>query len=311
MVETAQSRSAPSSCELDVRRTSGHSGHGLAGRRTSAGLGISSTWVTLTAPCRRDVPTQSEPVSPPPMTTTRLPFGEDRAGRTDVVAGHTTVLLNEEIHREVNALEFAAGNRKVARNPRTHRQHHGVEVAQEVFAPDVGPHRHAGAESNAFAAHLLEPRIDDALLHLEVGDPVAEKTAEAIVALEENDVVAGAGKLLRRREPRGSRPDHGHALAATRARWLRGQRTVPEHLVRDRALDRLDRDRLVSQIEHARSFARRGTNSAGHLGEIVGREEPVGGLLQPPFVHQVVPFGDQVSERTALVAERDPAVHAA
>ena len=37
------------------------------------GVGIISSWVTLSAPCRIDVPMQSDPVSPPPITTTCLP----------------------------------------------------------------------------------------------------------------------------------------------------------------------------------------------------------------------------------------------
>ena len=36
-------------------------------------MGSSSNWVTEAAPCRFEVPTQSDPVSPPPMMTTCLP----------------------------------------------------------------------------------------------------------------------------------------------------------------------------------------------------------------------------------------------
>jgi len=42
----------------------------------SGGLGRISTCVTEAAPWRFEVPTQSEPVSPPPITTTRLPLAE-------------------------------------------------------------------------------------------------------------------------------------------------------------------------------------------------------------------------------------------
>ena len=40
---------------------------------STGGCGITSNWVTLTAPWRLLVPTQSEPVSPPPITMTCLP----------------------------------------------------------------------------------------------------------------------------------------------------------------------------------------------------------------------------------------------
>ena len=53
--------------------TRGHSGHGFPGARDAGGFGMISICVTLFAPCRLAVPTQSLPVSPPPMTSTSLP----------------------------------------------------------------------------------------------------------------------------------------------------------------------------------------------------------------------------------------------
>src|SRR5690606_30247534 len=51
------------------------------------------------------------------------------------------------------------------------------------------------------------PRTDPlVLLELEVGDAVAEQAADAIGALEDDDVVAGARELLRAGEP--GRPLH-------------------------------------------------------------------------------------------------------
>ena len=40
----------------------------------SGGLGRISNWIRLLQPCRMDVPTQSVPVSPPPMTMTSFPL---------------------------------------------------------------------------------------------------------------------------------------------------------------------------------------------------------------------------------------------
>ena len=66
--------SQPSSCEEEVFKIIGYVGHGINGVRASDGFGKSSNCVTDNAPCLLDVPTQSLPVSPPPMTTTCLPF---------------------------------------------------------------------------------------------------------------------------------------------------------------------------------------------------------------------------------------------
>ena len=52
----------------------GQSGHGVEGLKSFGGIGIISICITLFAPWRMAVPTQSEPVSPPPITMTLLSF---------------------------------------------------------------------------------------------------------------------------------------------------------------------------------------------------------------------------------------------
>jgi hypothetical protein len=73
LVSTAQSRSQPSSCEDEVRSFKGQSGQTSALFSCSGGLGRISSCVIDDAPCRFEVPIQSEPVSPPPITITCFP----------------------------------------------------------------------------------------------------------------------------------------------------------------------------------------------------------------------------------------------
>jgi hypothetical protein len=72
-VDTLQDRSHPSSWAVEVRRTLGQVGHGFVGTRSSGGFWRISICTIDFAPCRRLVPMQSDPVSPPPMTTTFFP----------------------------------------------------------------------------------------------------------------------------------------------------------------------------------------------------------------------------------------------
>ena len=74
LVETANSRAAPSSWLDEVRSLIGQYGHTSGLFSCSGGMGITSNCVTLLAPWRLLVPTQSLPVSPPPMTMTCLPL---------------------------------------------------------------------------------------------------------------------------------------------------------------------------------------------------------------------------------------------
>ena len=53
-------------------------------------------------------------------------------------------------------------------------------------------------EGHAFGLHLLDAALDEVLLHLEVGDAVAEQAARLRVFLIDMHVMAGAGELLRR-----------------------------------------------------------------------------------------------------------------
>ena len=54
----------------------------------------------------------------------------------------------------------------------------------------------AGAEDGALAAHLVEAPVEVLLLHLELGDAVAQQAADLVGALVDRDGVAGAGQLL-------------------------------------------------------------------------------------------------------------------
>ena len=104
--------------------------------------------------------------------------------------------------------------------------------------------------------------------------------------------------------------DDRHGLARLDLGRLGDDPALVPGPVDDAGLDLLDRDRVAVDPQHARGLARGRAELARELGEVVGRVEPV--ERGPPLVavDQVVPVGDQVAERTALMAERDAAVHA-
>ena len=77
VVEIAKSCSPPSLMAYERRYFIGHRGHGVrSSGRERGGSPSSSIWVTEAAPSRCALPTQSAPVSPPPITTTCLPAAE-------------------------------------------------------------------------------------------------------------------------------------------------------------------------------------------------------------------------------------------
>ena len=111
--------------------------------------------------------------------------------------------------------------------------------------------------------------------------------------------------------PAGPEPTTATVLpVATRGGCGRDPALVPGP-VDDLDLDLLDRDRVLVDAEHARGLARRRAQPAGELGEVVGGVQPLDRVVPVVAVDEVVPVGDQVAERAAVVAERDAAVHAA
>ena len=64
-------------------------------------------------------------------------------------------------------------------------------------------------------------------------------------------------------------------------------------------------------VQRAGGLARRRTDAAGEVREVVGRVRDLDRFLPVATVNQIIPVGNDVVHRTAVVAERDAAVHAA
>ena len=172
-----------------------------------------SNWWTEAAPWRCTVPRQSAPVSPPPMITTRLPAARDRGRRCRVGGVDRPVGQRQELHGLVDAGQLPAG---IGRSRATVAPTASTTAswAARISAAALSPaHRHPAHELGALGAHLLQPAVEEPLLHLELGDPVAEQAAGLVVALVDGDGVAGPGELLGGGQAGGPRTDHRHPPA--------------------------------------------------------------------------------------------------
>jgi hypothetical protein len=195
-----------------------------------------SSWVTESAPWRLEVP----------------------------------VLLGEELHRVVDAVELAAEDRQVAGGLGAAGHHQHVVVVQQPLDGNRHADLEVGAEDHAFSLHLRDAPVDQVLFHFEVGDAVAEQAANPVGLLEYGGLVAGAGQLLRAGETRRTRSHHRHPLAGAARRDLGRDPAFVPSAVDDLALDSLDGHRVVVDVERAGRLARRGANAAGELREVVG-----------------------------------------
>ena len=173
---------------------------------------------------------------------------------------------------------------------------------------------HVGAEPklDALRNELLDAPFDEPLLDLELRHSEADETAGRLVALVDDDVLARPRELLRAGEPGRPGADDGDAAAGLPSRRLRLDPAFAPAAVDDRQLDLLDRDGVtLVDLEHAGRLARSRAEPAGELGEVVRSVELLERLLPTVAIDEVVPVGDEVPDRTAVMTERDAALHAA
>src|SRR5690606_31947383 len=106
--------------------------------------------------------------------------------------------------------------------------------------------------------------------------------------------------------------DDGHPLAGLVVRRTRPDLTEFVGLVRNRLLDRLDRDRNVFQVERASFLAWRWADPAGPFRKIVGGVEVADRAVPVVAIDEIVPVRDLVVHRAAggTVTEGNAAVHA-
>ena len=198
----------------------------------------------------------------------------------------------------------AARRRRRARRRRTPRPAPvGVDVHADVL---VHP------ELDAFGLHLLDAAVDQVLLHLEIGDAVAQQPADAIVLLEHDDGVAGARELLRAGEPGRAGADDRDALAGLAlGRPRRDPAASPSALSTIAcSIDLMPTGSSLMLSVHASSHGA-GQMRPVNSGKLLVECSVSIALLPVLLVDEVVPVRNDVVDRAAAHAERRAAVHAA
>ena len=101
-------------------------------------------------------------------------------------------------------LSSRPGDRQIARLFRAARKHERIVVLEQPLGRHVDADMGAAMERDALRLHLLDAPVNVVLLHLEVGNAVAQQPAGFGELLEDMHVVPRARELLRAGKPRGS-----------------------------------------------------------------------------------------------------------
>ena len=201
---------------------------------------------------------QSEPVSPPPMTTTCLPLA--------------LISLGAAIASSPATRLFCCGRKSIAKwtpsssRPGTRQSRAALRRRRPAprrrsrsassLAETVSPTSTLGAERDALGLHLLHAPVDEVLLHLEVGDAVAQQPAEAVVLLEHVTSWPARASCWRRRGRPGPSRRRRRACRSCVVGRLAARSSLPPSRGRRSRLDGLDRHRVVVDVERARRLAR-------------------------------------------------------
>ena len=178
---------------------------------------------------------------------------------------------------------------------------------------DIVAHIGTGHEFNALSCHQVETALNDLLVELHIGDAVHQQATNAIRSFQHLDAVARFVELIGSCQARRSGTDDHHFLACPAGGWFWLDPSFGKATVNNGVFNVLDRDCGIGDPQDAGTFTGSRTGAAREFRKIVGFMKPVKGFLPATLVNQVVPFRNQVIDRTARsrLAKGDTAIHAA
>ncbi len=96
----------------------------------------------------------------------------------------------------MHACKVGARNARLTRRLGAAAVKNGVVIGEQLLDLDVDADIDAAMEGDALALHLLDAAVDEVLLHLEIGNAVAQQAARLGLALIKMHLMVSAAELL-------------------------------------------------------------------------------------------------------------------
>ncbi len=200
-------------------------------------------------------------------------------------------------------------------------ENHCVKIIDQFLSGEVLADFNSGDEAYPFGFHQAGPAQDNFLLvQFHVGNTVHEQSTDAVGPFVNGHLMASLIQLIGTGQTGGAGTNHGHLLASAPGRGLGGNPTGFPSFVNNGIFNILDRDRRLNHTQHTGALARGRANPSGEFRKIVCLVQTVQGLLPAVAVNKVIPFRNEVVDRTATghpadkmpgMAEGRSAVHTA
>jgi hypothetical protein len=189
-------------------------------------------------------------------------------------------VLVQELHGEVDALEVAVGNGKVARNGGTSGDDHRVVVRLERLKGDIAlADEAAGDVLDTLSSHEVYTALNHVLVELHVGDTVHEQTTDTVGTLVNGDLVTRLVELVGGSETCRTGTNDSNSLAGAILGWGGDHPAHLETTVDNGTLDGLDADGILIDAKDTSALARSGADTTSKFGEVVGHEQTVESVL--------------------------------
>ena len=221
-----------------------------------------------------------------------------------------TITWRQIFHCLVNALQFSTGHWQIAPLRCTTSQHHCIMRRHQHINVDIVTDCSINPKFCSLLRHLLDASINMPLFHFEFWNAITQQTTDAIIAFQHHHIVSGTSELLCGRQTSRTRTNDGNTLARLVSRNKRRDPTFVPRTINNFNFNLLDRNRILIDSQNARRFAGRRTQTASELREVICRMQAVKCITPIISVDQVVPVGNQVAKRAAVVAKRNTAIHA-
>ena len=252
-------------------------------------------------PRRRATVATSIDVSPPPMTTTRLPTWRSRPS--------LNALRNDVAVTTFGASPPGAGSGRPDCAPMPRNT--ASKSLRSCSSVTSVPMRHLQARLDAQVEDALDLGVEHFARRAEARDAVAHHAAELLVLVEDRDGVALLRELVGAGQAGRPAADHGDLLAGRRL-GRRERELVRDRVLAEEVLDRVDADVVLDLVAVAAGLARRRADAAHHRRERVRLGQPAPGVFLPRHArrrlldaaHDVEVAADVLARRAAALARR-------